>query len=65
MMYRVIWIDIFKPIKREKVDYSTALQILINEGVEESIAALWLGRMNSPFEMVTEEGYILKVKKAQ
>lgn len=62
MMYRVIWIDIFKPIKREKVDYSTALQILINEGVEKSTAALWLGRMNSPFEMVTEEGYILKVK---
>lgn len=63
MMYKVIWVDLFKVIKKEKVDYSTALQILMNEDVEESTAALWLSRMNSPFEMVTEEGYILKVKK--
>lgn len=64
MMYKVIWVDLFKVIKKEKVDYSTALQILMNEDVEESTVALWLSRMNSPFEMVTEEGYILKIKKA-
>lgn len=63
MMYKVTWIDLFKVVKKEKVDYSTALQILVDEDVEESTAALWLSRMNSPFEMVTEEGYILKIKK--
>lgn len=64
MMYKVTWIDLFKVIKKEKVDYSTALQILTDEDVEESTAALLLSRANSLFEMVTEEGYILKIKKA-
>lgn len=63
MMYKVTWIDLFKVIKKEKVDHSTALQILMDEDVEESTAALLLSRANSLFEMVTEEGYILKIKK--
>ena len=63
-MYKVTWIDIFKVIKREKVDYSTALRILMDEGVEESIATLWLGHENPLIGMVTEEGYVLKMKKA-
>lgn len=63
MMYKVIWMDAFKIVKKEKVDYSAALRILMNEGMEEDFAASCLVRAKCPYELVTEEGYLLKIKE--
>lgn len=64
MMYKVTWMDGFKIVKKEEVEHAAALQLLMNEGWEESEAEAHLNRATCPYTLVTEEGYLLKIKKA-